>query len=187
MKYRLPLHVQISTIFLALILLIGGIIGGLGYKISRDILESTASELNTRISRETLGEFSSLIGPSEMAVRLLSFDGVARATTLETRMSNLGFMREALNSSEALSAIYIGYGNGDFFMVRRVWNETDGTAFNAPEKTAFIVQSIEHKDESKRGVYIYLDAALATRASALEQNKLFIIATPKNSLTFNDL
>ena len=165
MKYRLPLHVQISTIFLALILLIGGIIGGLGYKISRDILESTASELNTRISRETLGEFSSLIGPSEMAVRLLSFDGVARATTLETRMSNLGFMREALNSSEALSAIYIGYGNGDFFMVRRVWNETDRTAFNAPEKTAFIVQSIEHKDESKRGVYIYLDAALATLRS----------------------
>ena len=85
MKYRLPLHVQISTIFLALILLVGGIIGGLGYKISRDILESTASELNTRISRETLSEFSSLIGPSEMAVRLLSFDGVSLATSLEAR------------------------------------------------------------------------------------------------------
>jgi hypothetical protein len=96
MKYRLPLHVQISTIFLALILLVGGIIGGLGYKISRDILESTASELNTRISRETLSEFSSLIGPSEMAVRLLSFDGVSQATSLEARMTNIGFMREAL-------------------------------------------------------------------------------------------
>ena len=161
MKYRLPLHVQISTIFLALILLVGGIIGGLGYKISRDILESTASELNTRISRETLSEFSSLIGPSEMAVRLLSFDGVSLATSLEARMSNIGFMREALSNSEVLNSIYIGYGSGDFFMVRRLLNEIDRGAFNAPEKTAYIVQSIEHKDESKRGVYIYLDAELS--------------------------
>lgn len=156
MKYRLPLHVQISTIFLALILLVGGIIGSLGYKISRDILESTASELNTRISRETLVEFSSLIGPSEMAVRLLSFDGVSLATSLQERMSNIGFMREALSNSEVLSSIYIGYGNGDFFMVRRLANEIDRAAFNAPEKTAYIVQSIEHTDESQRGVYIYL-------------------------------
>ncbi len=161
MKYRLPLHVQISTIFLALILLVGGIIGSLGYKISRDILESTASELNTRISRETLVEFSSLIGPSEMAVRLLSFDGVSLAASLQERMTNIGFMREALSNSEVLSSIYIGYGNGDFFMVRRLANEIDRAAFNAPEKTAYIVQSIEHTDESQRGVYIYLDAALA--------------------------
>jgi HD-GYP domain-containing protein (c-di-GMP phosphodiesterase class II) len=165
MKYRLPLHVQISTIFLALILLVGGIIGGLGYKISRDILETTASELNARISRETLSEFSSLIGPSEMAVRLLSFDGVSQATSLEARMTNIGFLREALNNSEVLSSIYIGYGNGDFFMVRRLSNEIDRGAFNAPEKTAYIVQSIEHKDESKHGVYIYLDAALTTLRS----------------------
>ena len=165
MKYRLPLHVQISTIFLALILLVGGIIGGLGYKISRDILESTASELNTRISRETLGEFNKLLGPGEMAVRLLSFDGVSQATSLEARMTNLGFMREALSNSEALTSIYIGYGNGDFFMVRHLSNETDRAAFNAPEKTAYIVQSIERKDETNHGLYIYLDAALATLRS----------------------
>ncbi|MER2540776.1 MAG: HD domain-containing phosphohydrolase [Azonexus sp.] len=165
MKYRLPLHVQISTIFLALILLVGGIIGGLGFKISRDILESTASELNTRISRETLGEFNKLLGPGEMAVRLLSFDGVSQATSLEARMTNLSFMREALSNSEALTSIYIGYGNGDFFMVRHLSNETDRAAFNAPEKTAYIVQSIERKDETNHGLYIYLDAALTTLRS----------------------
>jgi hypothetical protein len=50
-------------------------------------------------------------------------------------------------------------------MVRRLSNEIDRGAFNAPEKTAYIVQSIEHKDESKHGVYIYLDAALTTLRS----------------------
>jgi HD-GYP domain-containing protein (c-di-GMP phosphodiesterase class II) len=165
MKHQQPFHIQISTIFLVMILIVGGIIGGLGYKISHDILESTASDLNTRISRETLGEFSSIISPGEMAVRLLSFDGVSQATSLDARMTNIGFMREALSNSEALTSIYIGYGNGDFFMVRRLWNETDRTAFNAPEKTAYIVQSIEHKDDTKRGIYLYLDTELATLRS----------------------
>ena len=139
MKHQQPFHIQISTIFLVMILIVGGIIGGLGYKISHDILESTASDLNTRISRETLGEFSSIISPGEMAVRLLSFDGVSQATSLEARMTHIGFMREALSNCEALTSIYIGYGNGDFFLVRRLWNETDRTAFNSPEKTAYIV------------------------------------------------
>lgn len=49
MKYQQPFHIHISTIFLTLILLVGSIIGGLGYKISHDILESSASELSTRI------------------------------------------------------------------------------------------------------------------------------------------
>ena len=54
MTRRFPLHVHISTLFLVLILLVGGVIGGLGLKISRDILESTANQLDARIDAETL-------------------------------------------------------------------------------------------------------------------------------------
>ena len=52
MTRRFPLHVHISTLFLVLILLVGGVIGGLGLKISRDILESTANQLDARIDAE---------------------------------------------------------------------------------------------------------------------------------------
>ena len=165
MKRRFPLHVHISTLFVVLILLVGGIIGGLGYKISREILETTASDLSTRISRETLSEFTNIIGPAEMATRLLSFDGITQAKTLDARLGNLGFMREALNNSEALTSIYVGYGNGDFFMVRRIRSESGRKFFNAPAKTAFIVQSIEHAGDVASGRFIYLDAGLATLRS----------------------
>ncbi len=160
MTRRFPLHVHISTLFIVLILLVGGVIGGLGYRISSEILETTASELNTRIGRETVGEFSNIIGPAEMATRLLSYDGITQARSLEERLLNLGFMREALNNSRALTSLYVGYGNGDFFMVRRIWDETDGKVFDAPEKSAFMVQSIDHQGEELRGRYIFLDAQL---------------------------
>ena len=165
MKRRFPLHVHISTLFLTLILIVGGVIGGLGYKISRDILETTASDLSARISRETLSEFTNIIGPAEMATRLLSFDGITQAKSLDERLANLGFMREALNNSEALTSIYVGYGNGDFFMVRRIRSESGRKFFNAPEQTAFIVQSIDHAGDTLRGRFIYLDARLATLRS----------------------
>ncbi len=160
MTRRFPLHVHISTLFIALILLVGGVIGGLGYRISSGILETTASELNARIGRETVGDFTSIIGPAEMATRLLSYDGITQATSLEERLQNVGFMREALNNSGALTSLYVGYGNGDFFMVRRIWDETDRKFFDAPEKTAFMVQSIDRQGEDPRGRYIFLDAQL---------------------------
>ena len=160
MTHRFPLHVHISTLFIALILLVGGVIGGLGYRISSEILETTASELNARIGRETVGEFSNIIGPAEMATRLLSYDGITQATSLEQRLQNIGFMREALNNSSALTSLYVGYGNGDFFMVRRIWDEADGRTFDAPAQSAFMVQSIVHKNGEVRGRYIFLDGGL---------------------------
>ena len=161
MTRRFPFHIQLSTLFLGLILLIGGVIGGLGYKISHEILESTATELNTRIGRQTQGDFASLVGPTEMAARLLSFDGLTLAASQDERMQHLGFMREALRNSPAMTSLYVGYGNGDFFMLRRLRNDVDRAAFSAPEETRYIVQSIEHKAVGARGVYIYLDEALA--------------------------
>ena len=103
MTRRFPLHVHISTLFIALILLVGGVIGGLGYRVSRDILETAASDLNSRIGREMLSELTEILGPAEMATRLLSYDGITQATSLEQRLQNIGFMREALNNSSALT------------------------------------------------------------------------------------
>ena len=102
---------------------------------------------------------------TEMATRLLSYDGITQATSLEERLQNVGFMREALNNSSALTSLYVGYGNGDFFMVRRIWDETDGKAFDAPEKSAFMVQSIDRQGEELRGRYIFLDAQLTVLRS----------------------
>ena len=160
MKRRFPLHVHISTLFVMLILLIGSVIGGLGYKISRDILNTTASDLNTRITRETVSEFTSLLAPAQMATQLLSFAAVTQAKSLDERLANLGFMREALDNSAALTSLYIGYANGDFFLLRRLGSDSERADFNATGNTAYVVQSIERSAGVSSGTFIYLDAAL---------------------------
>ena len=161
MKFRFPLHIHISTLFLILILSVGSIIGGLGYTISRDILKTSSDALSARISHQTLHEFSNIIAPAEMAVRLLSLDEITRASTLEKRLNNLDFITEALRDSPELTSLYIGYANGDFFLIRRIGNEADRSAFDAPNNSAYIVQSISHDQGLVQGRFVFLDAALS--------------------------
>jgi HD-GYP domain-containing protein (c-di-GMP phosphodiesterase class II) len=162
MKRNLPLHIHISSLFLLLILLVGGLLGGLGFKLSRDMLESTTVDLTQRISRETMGEVQRIFMPAEMAVNLLGFSAITEATTFRERWLQLGLLRETLENSAALSSVYVGYDNGDFFFIRSVKDYSDRQVFKAPEGTRYIVQSIERTGVRPRGRYIFLDAALST-------------------------
>ena len=157
MNFRYPLHIQISTLFIVLILLISGIVGILGNQASRRILETTANQLNTRISEDLKSEFRSLIQPASMATRLLAQTNLAQASTLAERMASFNFMRSALHDSQAITAIYVGYENGDFFFTRRFWNDADRKLFDAPAEAAYLIQSIEHRDGQADSQFIYLD------------------------------
>ena len=80
---RFPLHVHITARFLLLILVVGGVMGGLGYTVNRDILRRSASAFSERVGRDMLRELRSIVGPTEMATRLLSHHALTQATSLE--------------------------------------------------------------------------------------------------------
>lgn len=160
MRRHFPLHIHMSTLFVALIILVGGLIGGFGYSTSRSMLEATVDDLTTRITRETLGELRHVLEPAEMAVNLFSHDPIATAGSLRERMPRIRLGEEALRRSEALSSIYVGYASGDFFYMRRLADATEREAFQGPPNSAYLVQSIERVGAAPRGRYLYLDKSL---------------------------
>lgn len=139
---RFPLHVHITALFPVLILLVGGIIAGIGFKLSRDMLEATATDLIERIGRETRGELEALIEPAELAMNLVRHDALNEADTFEARARRLPFLKEALLGASALSSIYSGYANGDFFFLRHVRGDAERMAFNGPEGTQYLLRAI---------------------------------------------
>ncbi|NJD36277.1 MAG: HAMP domain-containing protein [Betaproteobacteria bacterium] len=161
MKQKFPLHIHISTLFVVLILLVGSIIAGVGYKLSREMLQSTANDLIGRIGDETSKEIEALIAPAELAMNLISHDLLSEASSFPQRFSRVPFLKEALLGSPALSSVYAGYPNGDFFFLRRVADEAERSMFKAPEDTRYIVQSIEHDKDTHRGRFLFLNGALA--------------------------
>lgn len=53
---RFPLHVHITARFLILLLVVGGVMGGLGYTVNRDILRRSASAFSERVGHDMLRE-----------------------------------------------------------------------------------------------------------------------------------
>jgi len=162
MRHRYPLHVHISTLFLALILVICGVLTAIGYKLSSELLETAAADLTTRISREARIEMQRIVEPAEVATRLLSLQQITRAQSLKERLKSLEFVRQALDSSPALSSLYVGYANGDFFLVGRIGQGAESETVRAPAGARYVVQSIEQAGGKPRGRFIYLDADLHT-------------------------
>ncbi len=104
MTRNFPLHIHISTVFLLLILVVGGAIGMVGYRISQQMLEATADDLTLRIGQETANELAHLVAPAEMATRMLAFDALLDEATFPARMQRLPVLKEALEHSPALSS-----------------------------------------------------------------------------------
>jgi HD-GYP domain-containing protein (c-di-GMP phosphodiesterase class II) len=162
MRHHYPLHIHISTVFVVLILLVSSLIAGLGFKLSRDMIEATATDVTRRISRETMGALQRAVEPAEVAVNLLSYDPLNDTLSFEARWKRLGLVRAALNNSIALSSIYVGFESGDFFLMRRVRDDDERLLFRAPEGTRYIVQSIERAGAAPRGRLIFLNTLLET-------------------------
>lgn len=159
MKHPYPLHVHISTLFVVLILLVGSLVGVLGYRSSQGVLERSADALTERASHEVLIELDRALAPARMVVGLLGRDALVEATSLHERLESLERVREALVHAPLLSALYVGYPDGDFFMVRRLVDEQERQLLDAPPGSVYMVQSID-RQHPVAGEYRYLDAHL---------------------------
>ncbi|MGL5586237.1 MAG: cache domain-containing protein, partial [Plesiomonas sp.] len=91
-----------------------------------------------------------------VAVNLLTTMPITTFSTLEQRFDSLPRMREILLSSPYANAVYCGYTDGDMFLMRRV-SKYALSEWDAPEGTAWVVQSVDHEGDTVRQNYLYFD------------------------------
>jgi HD-GYP domain-containing protein (c-di-GMP phosphodiesterase class II) len=154
-----PLHILIALLFALLILSVGGVIAWRNYVESRKLVSSASHELVQAIGGKTVAVFTSIYRPVELTIDLLAREPLGQAASLADRMRSIPYLADALDHSAALSALYIGYGNGDFFFLRALRDNAAVRAqFRAPTEAAYLVQSIERdRPGTVHGSYIFLD------------------------------
>ena len=95
----------------------------------------------------------------QSTVRQLGFDPLTTATTLEQRLQRIYVLSEELAVNELVSAIYVGYDNGDFVLARPLDRPEVRRRFEAPPMANFLVQSVtQQADGSRRGEYRFFTA-----------------------------
>jgi len=91
-----------------------------------------------------------ITGPPSTALAILSHDPLAGAETLEQRLLRLPVMADILDSSDIVSAVYAGYANGDFFLLRKIRSSGSAQFPEAPAEAHYLLQSITTRTDGTR-------------------------------------
>ena len=100
-----------------------------------------------------------ITGPPSTALAVLSHDPLAIADTLQQRLVRLPVVADILDSSDIVSAVYAGYANGDFFLLRKI-RSSGATQFpDAPTNAQYLLQSITRAADGKsQSMWHFYDA-----------------------------
>lgn len=160
MKFKFPLHIHLSMLFILMTFVISGVIAGVGYQMSHDMLETSAQDLTQRASREIAGEIKGILGPADTTVELLSYHRLSAAESLQERLVSFNVWQPALSNNSGMESIFIAYESGDYFFVHRLDSEAERIKYRAPAGSRYQLRSIEHSNGAVDAKYIYLDAAM---------------------------
>lgn len=159
---RFPLHVHISALFTLLLLLTGVVLGLFNYRQTSQIILSSSDELFDRISQEVETDLRQTYQPTYHLLNLLALGGTHQRLNSFDRLDILlRPLTQALQDNPKLAALYVGYDDGDFFMVRHLRNEALRKTLNAPPDAVYQVWSIERDNLSRaRSLTFFFDGQL---------------------------
>ncbi|WP_148862126.1 HD domain-containing phosphohydrolase [Marinobacter fonticola] len=112
-----------------------------------DSVEDLVFAVNDRIR--------SLTEPPVTALLLLRGSTLAQAETLDERLEHLDVLADILRINHIVDAAYMGYPNGEFFLLRRM--PEDDTFLGAPGATQFVLQTItlDENNQLKAELHFY--------------------------------
>ncbi len=153
---RRPFYVHIATLFILLFSLLGGALIVLqfqqgmqqGLEHERQSFQQYREQLALAIKLNQR--------PARMSLNLLRSGQLSAMTDLETRLAFLPQLAEVLANSTSYGAIYAGYEDGDFFLVRKLTERARGALEAPPPESRLLVQSL-HQGQ---GEFLYFDQRL---------------------------
>ncbi|MAB98704.1 MAG: hypothetical protein CMK71_11665 [Pseudomonadaceae bacterium] len=141
-RYRFPLHVHISVLFTLLLLSTGIVLGIYNYYQTSKIILSNSDEMFGLVSNQVNADLDHTYRPIRNLVGMLALDMRNKGKDHQERMALLPVFAKALHDNPKLASLYLGYGNGDFFMVRPLRTDALKERFDAPAEAVYQVWSI---------------------------------------------
>lgn len=161
-RVAIPFEVLIACVVVAAMLLLTAL---MAYQVGSSARQAIidASDDSAQHISQLIGErVHRIVEPADATIRLLAFDPIAAAPTLPLRLRRLPVLANMLAQNPLLSAVFVGYPDGQFLLVRPVRSDALRERIGAPRDTAFLVQSMarERGANTMVGRWSHYDAAL---------------------------
>lgn len=136
------IRVSIASVVVFSMLLVGVVVIALGWQGARQSLLDTAARAASDSGSLVTERTRRLLEPAQSTLRQLTFDPIVSTRSLEGRLERLFMFAEELAVNPLISAVYVGFDDGQFFLARPLDSEPVRKRFNAPPKSNFVIQSV---------------------------------------------
>jgi HD-GYP domain-containing protein (c-di-GMP phosphodiesterase class II) len=137
------------VLFTLLLLGSGVILGLFNYYQTTQVILSSSKQLFAQMREEVEADLQHTYQPIRHLLGLLALNERNLSRDSYQRMSLLPIFAQALRDNPKLASLYLGYEDGDFFMVRPLRDERLKQIFDAPANAAFQVWSIDRSGEAR--------------------------------------
>ncbi|MBH3429710.1 HD domain-containing phosphohydrolase [Pseudomonas alkylphenolica] len=169
-----PLQLLIALAIMLSTLVLGGVLAYQGYRGIEQALVAASGDSAHQLSRTINERAQRLIDPALSSIRLMAYDPISEARNLPERLERLPLLVASLNANKMLSAVYVGYPNGEFLLVRVLRNESVKQHLQAPPGAAYLVQSITVNEAGQhQGEWRFFDPQLALLKSEIKADYRF--------------
>lgn len=124
------------------VLLLGGTLTWRSYAGMQNIVLSAAGDYAEQLGVIVNERAERILDPAQQTIRILALDPVANTTSMTERLARLPVLVQVLNTNAMWSAVYAGFDNGDFLLVRRLNSTPARTRVDAPPDSAYLLQTV---------------------------------------------
>lgn len=159
-RVAFSIRISIASAVVLSMLLVALVIITLGWQGARQTLLDTAAKTAADSGGLVTERTRRLLEPAQSTLRQISFDPIASSRRLEDRLARVFVFAEELAVNPLISAIYVGFDDGQFFLARPLDSEAMRDRFKAPASASFVVQSVSvaHGSQAHVGEHYFFDA-----------------------------
>ncbi len=168
-RITVPSGVLISGLVVVAMLLLSGLLAYQASTTAREAIFAASEDSAQRISLIISERVRRIVDPADAIIRQLAFDPITAATTLPARMRRLPVLARLLEQNALLSAVFMGYPDGQFLLVRPLRDPALRQRLGAPEAAVFLVQSMSRERGAVAlvGRWNFYDAQLRLLSSSV--------------------
>lgn len=149
-KKRFRILITITVLFTSLIIFLGLSMREFVYWKSSEIIYESSDQYFEQIRQELTLTYESSTKTLSQTIHILADTPVMSAPNLEQRLKHVPLLYKALQQEQSLSALQIGYENGDFFIVRPLRSKYLREQFYAPSEAVAVVDNISQDTDGVR-------------------------------------
>lgn len=158
---RAPLHIHVATLFVLLVIVVGGLLAFNQYRTTSRIILASADQLSALMARHIQADIKARQNTAVASINMARRSDLMQARDWSTRQRALPWLQQELHNHKLISGFIVGYPDGDSLVAHPTITPKQKIRYGAPANSDIAVDHIDWQNGQRVDAQRYfLDADL---------------------------